>query len=126
MGPDEDQEPDVRPWESRGFQRLDVEPHRGRLIFSLGAAAAVLGALSLCTGLTGLAGFGLGLAAWLMARRDLGRMETGLMDRRGEKRTRRGSDLGLLGVLLGLFGALLWTGLVLDKLLPPPYGGGGP
>jgi hypothetical protein len=118
---DEDEE---RPWERRGSMRLDCEPHRARLVLRLGLTSLVLGALSLCFGLTGLLGLPLGLAAWYMARQDVLKMQAGLMDRRGEKRTRRGGDAGLFGAILSLLLTVAWAGFFVDRYLPPPYGNG--
>jgi hypothetical protein len=119
-----DVEEEERPWERFGVMRRDCEPHRGHLVDYLGGASLVLGAFTLCIGLPGFVGLPLGLAAYVMAYRDLARMRAGLMDRRGEKRTRRGGDNGLIGALLSLLFLAAWAVLVLDKLLPPPYGQG--
>jgi hypothetical protein len=113
-----------RPWERFGVMRRDCEPHRARLVGYLGGASLVLGILSLCTGVTGLLGFPLGVAAYVMAYRDLAKMHAGLMDRRGQRRTRQGGDNGLIGALLSLLLAAGWAFLYLDKVLPPPYGRG--
>jgi len=116
---DEDEE---LPWEGRGRMRLDCEPHRAGLVRLLGAASLVLGVLAVCGGVAGLVGLPLGIAAWTMARADLAKMQAGLMDRRGERRTRLGGDNAVFGILLSLL-CLAFYGLVaLDRLLPPPYG----
>jgi len=63
--------------------RRDSLPHRGRLIAALGSFSMVAGGLSLC-----LLGFGAvvalpaGVAAWVMANRDLELMRSGEMARR--------------------------------------------
>lgn len=104
-----------KPWEAYGRQRLDVEPHRGRLVAALGTAATVFGVLSVCGGLPGLAGLVLGFVAWRMACADVPRMLAGQMDRRGEARTRRGGDFGLCGMVLSLLGCGAWLGWILDR-----------
>jgi len=113
-----------KPWEGYGRQRLDVEPHRGQLVSTLGLVALACGGLSFCTGVAGLIGLGAGLAAWRMACADVARMLAGQMDRRGEARTRRGGDFGLIGAILSLLGTAVWLALLADGLLPPPYGKG--
>ena len=80
---------------SRGDDEFDdydgprghVEPHRGTLILVLG----ILG-LVVC-------GF-LGIAAWLMGKRDLELMRQGKMDKEGEALTRVGYILGLIETIL--------------------------
>jgi hypothetical protein len=119
--PDEDEEV---PWEGRGSQRRDCEPHRARLVRPLGVLSLALGALACCGGVTGLIGLPLGVAAWKMAREDLAKMRAGLMDRRGERRTRQGGDCGLFGLILSLLFLIAWALLALDHFLPPPYGSG--
>ena len=71
-----------------------VEPHRGTLILVLG----ILG-LVVC-------GF-IGIAAWLMGKRDLELMARGRMDREGEGLTRAGYILGLIAVILMAVGLVI-------------------
>lgn len=117
---------DELPWEKRGAMRLDAEPHRGKIVRYLGGASLIMGVLSFCTGFTGLVGVPLGMAALLMAHRDLAKMRAGVMDRRGEKRTRQGGDFGLIGLILSLFGIGIFTLFFLDGVLPPPLNRLGP
>jgi hypothetical protein len=112
------------PWERRGARRLDLEPHRGRLISALGWASLVLGLLSFCVGVTAFVGVPMGIAALVMAHTDLAKMRDSQMDPRGQGRTRRGGDCGLVGALLGLVGGIGFVAFVLDRILPPPYGTG--
>ena len=80
---------------SRGDNELDdydgphgrVEPHRGTLILVLGILGFVV------------CGF-LGIAAWLMGKRDLELMKNGQMDKEGEALTRVGYILGLIETIL--------------------------
>jgi hypothetical protein len=115
---------DELPWDRRGYMRLDCEPHRAGLVRLLGGASLALGAFAFCGGVTGLVALPMGIAAWTMARDDLAKMRAGLMDRRGEKKTRRGGDNGTFGIILSLVGLAFWGLLALDRLLPPPYGTG--
>ncbi len=112
------------PWEEDRAIRRDCEPHRAKLVSNLGVAGLLFGVVSFCGGATGLLGLPLGLTALVMAHRDLAKIRAGTMDRRGEKRTRRGGDAGLVGALLSLVGAAAWAALVVDRFLPPPYGSG--
>jgi len=118
--PDEDDE--GLPRKRRRRMRLDCEPHRGDLVRLLGTASLVLGVVALCGGVTGLVGLPMGIAAWKMARDDLAKMRAGLMDRRGEKKTRRGGDNAVFGILLSLLFVAIYALFVLNHVLPPPYG----
>lgn len=120
---DEDLDEEERPWEKRGARRLDAEPHRGRLIQGLGWASLALAVTAFVTGITGVPGGVLGLTALVMAHRDLARMRQGLMDRRGEKRTRQGGDAGLVGALLSLLATAVWIGVFFDRFFPFTAGG---
>jgi hypothetical protein len=81
-----------------------VEPHRGTLILVLG----ILGLL--------VCGF-LGIAAWLMGKRDLDLMRRGLMDREGEALTRVGYILGLIETILMLVSLVLAVVIILFAFL---------
>ncbi len=118
--PDDDEELPPR----RRRMRLDCEPHRGDLVRLLGTASLVLGVLAICGGVTGLVGLPLGIVAWKMARDDLAKMRAGTMDRRGEKKTRRGGDNAVFGLLLSLLFVAVYALFVLDRYLPAPYGMG--
>jgi hypothetical protein len=118
---DEDEE---LPWERRGRMRLDCEPHRAGLVRLLGGASLALGVLAVCGGVTGLIALPMGITAWAMAREDLAKMRAGLMDRRGGDRTRRGGDNAAFGVILSLLCLVFYALLLLDRILPPPYGTG--
>jgi hypothetical protein len=113
---------DELPWQRRGVTRLDCEPHRGSMVRLLGGASLALSALAVCGGVTGLVALPMGIAAWVMSREDLAKMSAGLMDRRGERRTRQGGDCAVFGVLLSLLCLGFYALLALDRLLPPPYG----
>ncbi len=83
--------------------RRDTVPHRGGLIATLGNISMIAGGLSLCTlGLGAVVSVPLGVAACVMATRDLEQMRAGLMDPRGQAQTETGRTGGALGVVLGL------------------------
>src|SRR5690349_19276075 len=75
---------DDRPWEQGGAQRRDVEPHRGGVLEGLGVTSP------------------LGVAVWVLARRDLRKMDAGTMDQGGRRATAAGRDFGALGAALSL------------------------
>ena len=64
-----------------------VQPHRGVLVLVLG----ILG-LMVC----GV----MGIAAWMMGKRDLDLIKRGLMDKEGEALTKVGYILGIVGSIL--------------------------
>jgi hypothetical protein len=98
-----------RPWErTDGPGRLDSEPHRANLIKTLGIMSIVCAPGVIGGGILAVAlGLGLGIAAWLMARRDLTRMRAAQMDRRGEASTRAGRILGIVGTFLNVAALML-------------------
>jgi hypothetical protein len=102
---------EVPPWERPGGFRLDCEPHRGPLLLWLGRFSRGCGLLFTVPclfGLSGLIGLPLGLTVWLLARRDLDRMQKGLLDPRGERETRQAWDYGWDGLVLSASGLLGW------------------
>jgi hypothetical protein len=97
-----DDREDDRPWERPGAWRRDVEPHRGGLLRALGLTSLVLGTLAPALVLPALVALPLGVAVWVVARRDLGRMAAGAMDPAGRDQTTAARDYGALGALLCL------------------------
>lgn len=97
--------------------RRDRMPHRGILIDQLGAVALIGG---LMAGLLGPLGLALtvstGLPAWLMARHDLPRMDTGEVDPQGRARTEMGRWTSLWGLGLGVVLTVGWTLVVIHWL----------
>jgi hypothetical protein len=106
--------------------RAGVRPHRGVTVMVLGIVGVSLAGLGLFSFLTclawpfAIAGFVLGLLAWVMGSADLGMMRKGAMDPGGEGQTKTGHVCGVVGtilsaatfaiiVLLVLFVASLWT-----------------
>jgi hypothetical protein len=111
---------DDRPWEQPGAFRLDCEPHRGGLIRGLGLWAQVTCVAGLCLPWLLPISLGLGLTAWLLARRDLLEMDAGLRDSAGRTATREGRKGGLdaaaVAVLLAALWALVVAGAFLGRL----------
>jgi len=119
-----DSDDDDRPWERPGAVRRDCEPHRGPLL--LGLAWATVGASAVAFGLVVmavmppsysglvwlvlLAAAGgivtlrppLAFVARVLARRDIEKMRTGLMDPAGEHAAQLARSVALLGLALGL------------------------
>jgi hypothetical protein len=87
--------------------RRDSLPHRGRLIAGLGTFSMVTGGLSLCLlGLGAAVALPAGIAAWVMANRDLELMRCGVMDPAGRTQTENGRVGAIVGVILAtLFAA---------------------
>jgi hypothetical protein len=81
-----------------------LEPHRGTLILVLG----ILG-ITVC-------GF-LGIAAWLMGKRDLDLIKRGQMDPEGETLTRVGYILGLIETILMVVSIVLLIVIMLISVL---------
>src|SRR5947209_3124327 len=102
-----------RPWEQPGAVRRDCGPHRGGILKVLGTASAACGAFTLTMGVTGLVALPLGIATWVMARRDLSLMRAGRMDPGGRVRTEVAGQEALLGAIFGLVGLALWASLLL-------------
>jgi hypothetical protein len=98
---------DVPPWERPGAVRRDCEPDRGSLLWWLAKASLLLAVLSVYTCLPGFVGFPLGVATYLMARRDLAMMLAGTMDPQGETTTLRAKEDSILAVVLCLVSLLL-------------------
>jgi hypothetical protein len=98
-----------------------ILPHRGRLVFWLGAtglASSVLGGMgvvlllvaspntagigiSLCAIMLPL-GLALSWSAWITGRHDLRAIGAGAMDDSGRSRTQRGHVMGIIGALIGI------------------------
>jgi hypothetical protein len=78
---------DIPPWDEAGAIRRDCEPHRGVLLTQLGSLALALSIVSIFCLSGFLFSLPLGLAVWLVARRDLASMEDGQMDPAGLRQT---------------------------------------
>ena len=105
----------------RASVRRDAEPHRGGTIQVLGILS-LMGGVFYCLFPIGLP---LGIAAWVMARRDLRKMDEGVMDPNGRKKTRDGRVCGIVGTVLNSGFALLALVVIFVIVLaeshsPPP------
>jgi hypothetical protein len=102
-----------------GFVRRDTEPHRGSLIFTFGILSTVFQVLfCVMGGLLPLVGFGLGIAAIVMGKRDLAKMDVGTMDPAGRRATSRGVRLGIIGICLFLLIVVSVSGIAVMFLVP--------
>jgi endogenous inhibitor of DNA gyrase (YacG/DUF329 family) len=95
--------------------RRDGEPHRGRVLYTLGALSAITGGLSACSfGYLAVISVPLGVTVWILAARDLRAMQDGSIDPRGRDLTRAGRSSALAGVVFGIVFAavflLYWLG----------------
>lgn len=86
--------------------RRDAEPHRGALVLTLGILSIVLGPF----------GLPLGIAALLLGRRDLQKIQLREMDPEGESTTRAGWVCGIIGTVLqslSCVGCMLYVGVMI-------------
>jgi predicted Zn finger-like uncharacterized protein len=89
--------------------RRDAEPHHGPLILVLGIISIVM--VMVC----GLVGLPLGIAAWVMGRRDLLKMRQHVMDPEGAGLTQAGMICGIIGTILDslwLVGCLIYLAFI--------------
>jgi hypothetical protein len=84
--------------------RRDLEPHRAGLVLTLGVVSVVLLPLCVLSPLCCL----LGLAALVMGRMDLAKMQANVMDPAGMTNTRGGAVCGMIGTLAGGIVSLLF------------------
>lgn len=93
--------------------RRDCDPHRGRLLWSLGLMGMALGGLSIAFFPFVVLSGPLSLTAWALARLDLARIRAGFMDPSGERLTYEALNDGSTGLVLSLAGIVLWGGMLL-------------
>jgi DNA-directed RNA polymerase subunit RPC12/RpoP len=80
----------------------DGDPHRGELLFTLGAISAVAGALAACSfGIFGAISIPLGATVLVLASIDLRRMADGRVDPRGRQQTRSARTAAVAGIVFG-------------------------
>jgi hypothetical protein len=96
-----------RPWERQGCVRRDCDPHRGHLLVLLAEISCWCGLLSFCLVFPSVLGVLTGVAAWVMASRDLGRMRLGQMDVRGRLPTQHAKSCAAYGVVFNVLGTSL-------------------
>jgi hypothetical protein len=102
-------EAEDRPWERPGCVRRDCDPHRGHFLLLLANISCSCGLLSFCLAFPSVLGLPVGVAAWVMAARDLGRMRAGQMDVRGRRRTQNARSIAAFGVVISTLGSWpLW------------------
>ncbi len=80
---------------SAAASRFGARPHRGTLILVLGILGLVFCVL-------------IGVAAWIMGRKDLADMRTGAMDSAGEGMTRAGVICGIIAVVITVGSLLIY------------------
>jgi hypothetical protein len=101
--------------------RLDAEPHRGGLIQGLGITSIVLSVVYLFP-----ISLPVGIAAWLMGRSDLRKMNEGVMDPDGRRKTRDGWLCGIVGTVWSMVCAFFCLGIIVlavteaSQAPPPP------
>ena len=97
----------------RGPRRRDTEPHRGVLVLVLGIISLVCTIPAFCTyGLFGLIGIPLGITAWVLGHRDLGRIKRNEMDEEGLGTTQAGWVCGIVGTILNALVMLSCGGFI--------------
>lgn len=106
----------TRPWEGPGAVRRDCSIHRGSLLRPMGVTGMMLGALAVPTLIPGVVA--LPICAWVraMALRDLDLIRRGLLDPDGQEPTVRALADARAGILITLFAAAVWGGIVLLAL----------
>lgn len=78
-----------------------LEPNRGSTVMTLGLTSLMMFGIGIaCCLATTFIGAPLGVAAWLMGKTDLAKMNQGRMDAAGRQQTRSGQVLGLIGAVL--------------------------
>src|SRR5262245_56625636 len=102
---------EVPPWERPGAVRRDWEADRNWLLRRLERASLARGARSVCFVLPALVGLPLGVTTWVLAQRDLTKMQAGNMDPTGAEQTRLARGYSVEGVLLCIGSWAIW-GLV--------------
>jgi len=91
--------------------RRDCEPHRGRLILTLGIISLVSLAIVPPLGLV------LGIIPWILGRRDIRKMRAGLMDPEGRGQTESGVACGVVSTILGGLCGVFLGGIIGFSLL---------
>jgi hypothetical protein len=91
----------------------DCEPHRGKLLWSLGMAGMALGGLSIAFFPLALLAGPLSLTVWCLSRLDLAKIRAGFMDPSGERLTYEACNDGSAGLVLTCAGLVLWGGMLL-------------
>lgn len=109
--PGDDDHPRRGPFD-RGPRRRDSEPHRGVLVLVLGIISLVCTVPFCCYGLFSLAGIPLGITAWALGHRDIGRIKRNEMDEEGLGTTQAGWVCGIVGTILNTLVLLSWGAFI--------------
>jgi predicted Zn finger-like uncharacterized protein len=101
---------DERPWEraDRHAVRRDCEPHRGTLILVLGILSIVLATMWFLS----IVSLPMGIAAWIMGRRDLKKIDAKAMDPEGRGTTQAGYICSIVGTILSVLMLLCCAGYI--------------
>ena len=116
-------EAEDRPWERPGAVRRDCQPHRGLLLMILGHAGLLWAGLGCLYGLSTVVSLPLSITAWVLARRDLAKMDAGEMDARGMEGTLSGWRCGAGGTFVSLAWLAFWGVVLLSVLWQQPVAG---
>src|SRR5262249_14402623 len=102
----------LRPGKLPDDFRRDLPPHRAELLRLLAKISVVCGLLSFALLAPAVLGLSCGVAALVLAKRDLRRMQAGLMDPRGRNGTLAARDRAIVGIVLCLIASWVWLYLV--------------
>jgi phage FluMu protein Com len=84
-----------------------LAPHRAGWVLGLGVAGLATCMLGVC----GILGVPVAAVAWVMANRDLAKMQQGLMDPRGEGMTKAGKIVAIVQICVAVVGILFYAAL---------------
>ena len=107
MADPEEPEAADRPWERPGAVRRDCMPHRADQLWVVAVTSLVLGLLACGLAAPAALGVPLALLASTLARRDLKKMNEGVMDPSGYRLTREAEVYAVFGAFLNTAGAVL-------------------
>lgn len=92
------------------YRSPDELPHRGGVVLTMGIVSIVLACATVAFCVPALIGLPLGILAWVWGRKDLRRMEQGLMDPEGRGTTQGGFICGIIGTVLNALLLMLFVG----------------
>jgi hypothetical protein len=98
-------------------RRLDLEPHRGGLVMTLGIISLVCVALFFLWVVPPVVGLGLGLTAWIMGHIDLRKIKNRKMDEDGLGGTQAGWICGIIGSILNLLVIVSCLGFCMTMII---------
>ncbi len=94
----------------------DCQPHRGRLMRTLGVCSLAIGGLAMAFFPLSLVALPLCLTTWIWARLDLAKIRGGLMDPCGERLTYEAHNDAVAGLVLSFTGVFIWGAIVFCML----------